>query len=138
MTSSVRRASGTRSPSDVLMRAIGVNRRTSADDLEDYRKGVALKVTCLIRTAGADQQGVPINGSLYLRQGEEIAWHPNNDNVGRGFPGPLRVTGRSESRFGPYAAFELSTGSGPVTAFIPKADVPLVKGIMRARSSWDA
>ncbi len=43
---------------------------------------------------------------------------------------------RCQSRFGSYAAFQLSTAVGVVTAFFPKPDVPLVKRVMQANGSW--
>jgi hypothetical protein len=44
----------------------------------------------------------------------------------------------SQNTFGQYAAFELSTAAGSVTAYLPKADVPLVKHVMEAQRSWKA
>jgi hypothetical protein len=136
MTSDTRRASGTRSPADVLLRAIGLRRRTPANDLNDLASGVTFKVTCLIRTSDAGPKSLPINGSIYLSEQSEPEWRPYNERGGHSFPGPLRVTGPSESRRAQFAAFQLSTAVGIVTAFIPKSDVPLVKQVMQANGAW--
>jgi hypothetical protein len=92
MTSIVRRASGTRSPVDVLLRATWIRRRTTADDVRDYEDGVTLKVTCLLRKADAGAKGVPINGSLFMKKGDKVAWRPFADGAGLVAPGPLTVT----------------------------------------------
>ena len=138
MTASIQRASGTRSPSDVLLRALWNKRRTPAHDLDDYAKGVTLKVTCLMRTPEGGPKGTPIGGSIFLRQGDQVTWRPHVERGGPTFPAPLVVTSPAQSGFGPYAGFELSTAAGSVTAYIPKADVPLVKHAMEATGSWKA
>lgn len=136
MTQSVQRASGTKSPADVLLGALGLRRRTQANDLDAVGEGVTLKVTCLIRPSDAKPKSIPINGSLLLRQGAEPVWQPYSKRGGHSLPGPLRVTGPSSGRFGSYAAFELNTAAGPVTAFVPKPDVPVLRELMRAAGLW--
>lgn len=97
---------------------------------------MTLKVSCAIRTPDAGPKSIPINGSLYLSAQREPVWRPYREQAAHSFPGPLKVIGPSESRFGPYAAFQLSTAVGVVTAFFPKPDVPLVKHVMQANRSW--
>jgi hypothetical protein len=48
------------------------------------------------------------------------------------------VTAPAQRRLGQYAGYELSTGAGPLTAYIPRADVPLVKQVMETEGSWKA
>jgi hypothetical protein len=123
---------------DVLLRALWIKRRTTAHDLDDYVKGVTLKVTCLIRTPDAGPKSIPAVGSLLLRQGDQVSWRPSVERGGFSAPAPLTVASAADSTFGQYAGFKLSTAAGTVTAFIPKADVALVKHVMEAQGSWKA
>ena len=123
---------------DVLLRALRIKRRTTAHDLDDYAKGVTLRVTCLIRTADAAPKSIRTGGSLLLKQGDQVSWRPSVEHGPFSVPGPLTVTSTADSAFGQYAGFKLGTAAGPVTAFIPKADVPLVKHVLEAQGSWKA
>jgi hypothetical protein len=66
---------------DVLLRAIWIRRRTTADDLRDYDAGVTLKVSCLVRRPDADAKSIPVNGSLYLKQGDKVVWRANAESA---------------------------------------------------------
>lgn len=136
MNSNIQRASGTRSATDVLLRALLIKRRTLTDDLNDFALGITLKVTCLYRPQGATAKSLPIPGALYLTQNQPVEWYPYKQGSSHELPTPLTITAPAEKGYGQYAGFHLNTASGPVTAYIPKADIELVKHVMKLTGSW--
>ncbi|MFE9568877.1 hypothetical protein ACFYMW_10350 [Streptomyces sp. NPDC006692] len=121
MSSKIRRAAGTQSPSDVLIRRLWIKRPSAAKDAEDYAAGTTLKVTCFSRTV-AGASGRRQLGYLHLTHGQPITWHRAGSQ-----PVLLRapfVLTPSEVSSGhrKLAAFDLNTADGPRDLAIPKAD----------------
>ncbi|MEV8524359.1 hypothetical protein AB0451_09390 [Streptomyces sp. NPDC052000] len=134
MSSTIRRAAGTQSFSDVLLRWLWIKRPSAAKDAEDYAAGTTLKVTCFSRTV-AGASGRRRLGYLHLTHGQPITWHRAGSQ-----PVVLRapfVLTPSEARSGHWklAAFDLNTAEGSRDLVIPKADIELVE---RALKSADA
>ncbi|MET9364467.1 hypothetical protein ABZX93_26610 [Streptomyces sp. NPDC006632] len=131
MTSNVRRAAGTQTFSDTLLRWLWIKRPSTAKDSEDYLAGTTLKVSCFSRTL-AEGSARRQPGYLHLTHGQPITWHRSGGrSVVLSPPFALRP---SQARSGHWklACFDLDTAEGSRDLVIPKADAVLVQQALLA------
>ncbi|MFG2947334.1 hypothetical protein [Streptomyces adustus] len=133
MTSNVRRAAGTQTFSDVLLRWLWIKRPTPAGDLDLFANGVTLKVTCFLRPLG---QTGPISrlGTLHLTHGKPVIWQGRGQELTL-LP-PLALTASAvKTGHWKLTALDLTSPSGSFTLKMPKLDVTLVRHAFDAQAS---
>jgi hypothetical protein len=138
MAGRARRAAGTETGFEVLLRWSGIRRRRPEKDIADFDAGVTLKVIGLTRTLGRPKvrsvgKGRTItvlrSGMLALTAGQEPVW---SDRVGKGtatLRGPLALLGDGDRMpvTRKFALFQLTTADGTFDLAVPKKDVALIR-----------
>jgi hypothetical protein len=124
VTSNVRRATGTKNFSDVLLHWLWLKRRTPAQDIADFAAGVTLKVMCFSRPWGATARSQV--GCMYLTEGLPITWQTAGGQAVT-LHHSLALTPSGEPTWHwKFSAFRLDTATGPLGVKLPKTDVELV------------
>ncbi|MGW0578689.1 hypothetical protein ACWD25_22600 [Streptomyces sp. NPDC002920] len=138
-----RRAAGTETATDVLLRWTRIRRRTPAQDIQDFRGGLPLKVVGYTRSIGGAAM-VPVGGGrriarlrmgyLRLAFGEAPVWSDRRGNRSASLRSPFRLEPRSEKvRMGPkFERYELVTADGTYDLAVPRKDGELVRYVFGA------
>ncbi|MCX3062226.1 hypothetical protein [Streptomyces beihaiensis] len=132
MSSNIRRAAGTQTFFDVLLRWLWIKRPSPTRDRDDFLAGTTLTVSCFSRAIAGGSACRQL-GYLHLTHGQPITWHRSGRRpvVLRPpfalIPCPAKSPGRWK-----LASFHLDTAEGPRDLLIPKLDGPLVEQALKA------
>lgn len=135
----MRRSAGTETAVDVLLRWTWIRRRSSAQDVEDFRNGQPFQVVGFTKSIGGAVmtsigKGRKIartrSGFLRCALGEMPVW---TDRTGEKKSAPLRPPFRLEPVEGKvpmapkFERYELTTADGTYDLAVPKKDAELVR-----------
>lgn len=144
-----RRASGTRTMLDVLLRWSWIRRRTPEGDIEDFGDGQTIEVMALTKSLGAPRLGAKVKGQrlrmseqgfLSLTAGSAPVRQDrrSKETVTVSLPCALVGDGKKlPPRFAEFE-FELETGEGTHQLIIPRADVAFVRFALAEISRADS
>ncbi|WP_405993298.1 hypothetical protein [Streptomyces sp. NBC_00986] len=139
-----RRAAGTLTGVDVLLRWMWIRRRTSAQDIEDFENGQALLVAGFTKSIGGAAvssvgKGKQIarlrSGQLRLAPGEEPVWTDRRGDRTASLRPPfsLKPTGVKLPLGPKFERYELVTADGTFDLALPKKDRELVRHVFEAK-----
>lgn len=98
-------------------------------DIENFRNGVAFKVTGLIKSLAVDAASGLDGGYLHIGQGQPVVWR-GRGSVSMALTGPFELHEMSSGNL-PFGASLtkclLSTGQGDFELTVPKTDLDLVR-----------
>jgi len=133
-----RRAAGTVTAADALLRWTGIRRRTPEKDIEDFRDGQPLEVVGFTRDIGGAVmvsvgKGKRIarlrQGYLRLARGEAPVWRDRRGERTASLMPPFKLELKAEKvPMAPkFERYELATADGVFDIALPKKDVGLVR-----------
>ncbi|MFG2373643.1 hypothetical protein ACGFY9_19485 [Streptomyces sp. NPDC048504] len=139
-----RRAAGTLTGVDVLLRWTWIRRRTSAQDIEDFENGQALLVAGFTKSIGGAAmssvgKGKQIarlrSGQLRLAVGEEPVWNDRRGDRTASLRPPfsLKPTGVKLALGPKFERYELVTADGTFDLALPKKDGELVRHVFEVK-----
>jgi hypothetical protein len=139
-----RRAAGTLTGVDVLLRWTGIRRRTSAQDIEDFENGQALLVAGFTKSIGGaamssvgkgEQIARLRSGQLRLTLGEEPVWTDRRGDRTASLRPPfsLKPTGVKLPLGPKFERYELVTADGTFDLALPKKDRELVRHVFEGK-----
>ncbi|MGQ4479319.1 hypothetical protein [Streptomyces sp. SAS_276] len=134
----VRRAAGTQTMLDVLLRWAWIRRRTSARDIADFDSGQPLRVVGFTQSIGGTvkvsvgkgrQVARLRQGYLRLAVGEAPVWSDARGGRSATLQAPFRLKpAGGKVRLAPkFERYELVTGAGTYDLAVPKTDGKLVR-----------
>ncbi|MFI6546309.1 hypothetical protein ACIBO9_23990 [Streptomyces prunicolor] len=133
-----RRAAGTQTLLDVLLRWTWIRRRTPAQDIADFDSGQPLRVVGFTQTIGGTVK-VPVGkgkqvarsrqGYLRLAAGEAPVWSDARGGRSATLQAPFRLKpAAGKVRLAPkFERYELVTGAGTYDLAVPKQDAELLR-----------
>jgi hypothetical protein len=142
-----RRASGTRTMLDVLLRWSWIRRRTPEGDIEDFGNGQTIEVVAMTKSLGAPRLGVKVKGQrlhmpkqglLSLTAGSAPVWQDRRSKETVTVSVPCALVGDGKKIPPRFAEFELETGEGTHQLIIPRADVAFVRFALAEISRADS
>lgn len=133
-----RRAAGTETTLDVLLRWAWIRRGTPARDIEDFRNGQPLQVVGFTKSIGGAAmvsvgRGKQIarlrQGYLRLAVGEEMVWSDRRGDRSATLKAPfrLKLTDEKVPMAPKFERYELVTADGTYDLAVPKKDGELVR-----------
>lgn len=133
-----RRAAGTQTGLDVLLRWMWIRRRTSAQDIEDFRNGKPILVVGFSQTIGGEVlvsvgKGKKIarlrQGYLRLAGGDAPIWTDRRGGRSARLQSPFSLRSVPKKvRLAPkFEGYELVTSQGVFDLAVPKKDAALVQ-----------
>lgn len=139
-----RRAAGTLTGVDVLLRWTWIRRRTSAQDIEDFENGQPLLVAGFTKSIGGAAmssvgKGKQIarlrSGQLRLAVGEEPVWTDRRGDRTASLRPPfsLKPTGVKLPLGPKFERYELVTADGTFDLALPKKDGELVTHVFEGK-----
>ncbi|MET9039664.1 hypothetical protein [Streptomyces mirabilis] len=134
----VRRSAGTETVLDVLLRWAWIRRRSSAQDIEDFRNGQPFQVVGFTKSIGGAAvasvgRGKQIartrQGYLRLAVGEAPVWGDRRGGRSATLQSPfgLKLTGEKVPMAPKFERYELVTADGTYDVAVPKKDAELVR-----------
>ncbi|MYU03587.1 hypothetical protein GTY81_06670 [Streptomyces sp. SID8366] len=135
----VRRSAGTETAVDVLLRWTWIRRRSSAQDIEDFRSGQPLQVVGFTKSIGGavtmsigQGKKIPRTRSGFLRcaLGEVPVWTDRTGGKGSTLLRPPFALAPVEGKVPmarKFERYELSTADGTYDLAVPKKDAELVR-----------
>lgn len=139
-----RRAAGTLTGVDVLLRWTWIRRRSSAQDIEDFENGQALLVAGFTKSIGGaamssvgkgEQIARLRSGQLRLALGEEPVWTDRRGDRTASLRPPfsLKPTGVKLPLGPKFERYELVTADGTFDLALPKKDRELVRHVFEGK-----
>lgn len=134
----MRRSAGTETALDVLLRWTWIRRRTSAQDVADFKSGQVLQVVGFTQSIGGAAmvsvgKGKQIarlrQGYLRLAVGKEPVWSDRRGGRSAALKPPfvLKPTGEKVRMAPKFERYELVTADGTYDVAVPKKDGELVR-----------
>ena len=123
----VRKSTGTRSMSDVLLSLLRIRTLQKGDDVADYEAGVLIKVSCLLKDSRMPHRP----GHLYLGRDEPIVWRSVRGSREIPLPRPVALRPANDRNAWPMGEFLL----GGYEVRVPLADVAFLEHALRARAA---
>jgi hypothetical protein len=132
-----------------LLHWTGIQRRTPARDLEDFRNGRTLQVVLFTQSIGGAAlmsvgkgKQVPRlkSGLLHLAHGQAPVWHDRRSGGSAVLHAPFELAphGKKLKLAPKFDRFELATADGVFDMAVPKKDVPLVRFALKEDASQEA
>lgn len=121
----IRKASGTRNMTDVLLSWLRIKVLSTADDMSDYKSGVVLKVSCFAAEAEAGKRLRA--GHLYVGRDEPLVWRAVNGGREIRLRRPLTLRKDGEKNLWPMGSFLL----GDLPVRLPLADIEFLEFALR-------
>jgi hypothetical protein len=145
MGTTKRRAAGTQTAIDVLLRWTWIRRRSPEGDLRDFEAGQTLVVRALSKSIGGEsmtnlgrgrQVARPKAGDLYLCADEPPTFVPLRGGSATSLAAPLELRGEGERipLAVKFRSFTLISGDVEHHLVIPAVDVALVRHALAAAS----
>jgi hypothetical protein len=148
MGEGIRRSAGTVTALDVLLRWTWIRRRSSAQDVEDFKSGQGLKIVGFTQSIGGAAmvsvgKGKQIArmrpGWLRLAAGEPPTWRDRRGERSATLRAPfaLAPTGKKVSMAPKFERYELVTADGTYDVALPKKDAELVRYVFGPAQSGE-
>jgi hypothetical protein len=140
----MRRSAGTETAFDVLLRWAWIRRRTSVQDVEDFKSGQVLEVVGFTRgiggaamtSVGKGKQIARLRpGYLRFAAGQDPTWRDRRGGRSATLRSPftLRLTGEKVPMAPKFEWYELLTTDGTYDVAVPKKDAQLVRYVFGTR-----